>query len=274
MGTRTTHRAFTLLELLVVLAIIAILASILIPAVAGVRSRAQRIQCVNNERQMLLAFKFYSTDNVGKLVPNGGVVSPGGLTNSRTWIQGYFYYVWDQTNLNLLTNASYALFAPYIQTAKTYFCPSDRPTFQANGKTYLRSRSYALNWWADSTRMADQLRIGATTNFVTQFRMEAQIAQWNPPKMLLFLDVQPDSLCTSCFAITPPGADDIVRNYPGAYHSKGGNLSYADGHVQWREWMDPRIVYPNSQFYHGHNDIIVGSADINSLKDSTTRIQN
>ena len=61
-----TKKAFTLIELLVVIAIIAILAAMLLPALAAAKAKAQKINCVNNLKNVGLAFRIFTTDHGGQ----------------------------------------------------------------------------------------------------------------------------------------------------------------------------------------------------------------
>src|SRR5258708_30528464 len=74
------RQGFTLIELLVVIAIIAILAAMLLPALTAAKKKAQGIGCMNNLKQLQLAWYLYSGDFNEGLVPTGGVPATAGAT--------------------------------------------------------------------------------------------------------------------------------------------------------------------------------------------------
>jgi prepilin-type processing-associated H-X9-DG protein/prepilin-type N-terminal cleavage/methylation domain-containing protein len=85
-------RIFTLIELLVVIAIIAILAAMLLPALNAARDKAKAISCINNEKQIGLAFINYQDDFNGYFVPWSLLNNHDDLAGNWAWnlkLNGY-----------------------------------------------------------------------------------------------------------------------------------------------------------------------------------------
>ena len=73
---KTTSRAFTLIELMIVIAIISILAAILIPNFIHARSESQTSACEMNEKMLATAEEEYSVDNGGLYVALSTLTTP------------------------------------------------------------------------------------------------------------------------------------------------------------------------------------------------------
>jgi prepilin-type N-terminal cleavage/methylation domain-containing protein len=77
---------FTLIELLVVIAIIALLMGILMPALSKVKDRAKSIHCVNNVRNLAMAWFMYQDENDNELVHGNIPASP----KFKEYVQPYW----------------------------------------------------------------------------------------------------------------------------------------------------------------------------------------
>jgi len=110
--------AFTLIELLVVIAVIAVLMAILMPALNRAREQGKRVSCMNNLRQLMLAWSMYADDHSEKIVSgktgsgvdNAWVVFVNPNTNSTE----------EQKRQGLRDGALF----PYVKEEKLYKCPT------------------------------------------------------------------------------------------------------------------------------------------------------
>ncbi|HEV2456693.1 MAG TPA: prepilin-type N-terminal cleavage/methylation domain-containing protein [Verrucomicrobiae bacterium] len=223
---------FTLVELLVVIAVIVIITAILLPILSKGKQAVQNVSCLNNLRQLEMCCHAYSVDNGDYLPPNepGGFVSAPSSTNTpsivtnNSWCPGIAPL--DMTVANVQAGIIY----PYNNSPGIYRCPADVSTVDGH-PTVLRARSYCM----DISLYCDDA--------VNTFKKYTEIRNPSPAQLFVFIDTQEDDIWDATFGIF-----DSSSYFAGYWldlaadrHSRGANLSFADGHVEHWHWKAPKI---------------------------------
>jgi len=245
--SRDGHGGFTLIELLVVIALIAILAAILMPVLSKAKARAQGIGCLNNNRQLALAWLLYADDHTDRLAYNLGGDASRKTVAVRTnlnWVNGIMDWSLseDNTNTAMITEAALGSYAN--KSVNIYRCPSDAvlSAKQREAGWSARVRSYSMNAMVGDAGELSQTGVNTNNPHYVQFFRLSSIPR--PAGIFVFLDEHPDSINDGYFL------NAVSQNYkewvdlPASYHDGGASFSFADGHSQLQRWMYARTRQP------------------------------
>ncbi len=225
-----------MIELLVVIAIIAILAGMLLPALSKAKSKAHGIICLNNLKQIQLAWFQYGQDENERLVPNKT------STDEQGWVAGWldFSPAPDNTNTQKLLDPKYALLGPYLQTASIFKCPADRSRVKIGGRLHPRVRSLSMSTAVN----CDGSYAWLPSPPYVIYRKLSDFNNPGPSEIFVFIEEHPDAINNGAFGVmmssrqTPKTAR--IFDYPASYHSGSCGMSFADGHAESHKWLDAR----------------------------------
>jgi hypothetical protein len=212
----------------------------LLPALAKAKQRAQAIQCLNNTKQLALAWIMFADDNDGDLPGNlgGNEAHNDGNQNqanlSRTWALGWMDF--DPSNSDNLNtdNLTKAQLGTYVGgSEKVFKCPGDKTQ---------RVRSVSMNGYLGLVNM------GIHTAGYQVYRNSASITKPAPADLWVFIDEREDSINDGYFVVRMEGFDPrnprgyMIGNYPGNYHHGCSGIAFADGHSEIHKWQDKRTI--------------------------------
>jgi prepilin-type N-terminal cleavage/methylation domain-containing protein/prepilin-type processing-associated H-X9-DG protein len=260
---RVSSGGFTLIELLVVVAIIAILAAMLVPALAKAKQKAEGAGCMNNTKQLALAWQMYATDNSDWLSPNrdgGSVQGWQGLTanwtkpvpySSLSWAGGWLDFTpntSDNTNVFNLYNGALGTYVS--KNVGVYHCPADKFPAREGNAMVTRVRSNSMNGFVGDRQNTRSTGVSDWYPNYMQFLRSTSLTRPGPSSTWLLVDEHPDSINDGWLI---PDVTDATRfvDLPASYHNGACGFAFCDGHSEIHKWHGSTIQPVKMTQYNG-----------------------
>jgi prepilin-type processing-associated H-X9-DG protein len=252
----------TLTEVLATISVLSILAALLLPTLARGRTNANKIECLNNHRQLQLAWTLYSGDYEELLPPNP---DDGGVSPGMHWVSGHAGRDEpDEFNYSILNDDRFNLLAKYLSNNNKLFrCPADprrgRLTYPPALGTPTRqmvpaARSVSMNQAIGTDLRTNRAQpvngpwlSGDYSNnwesgpFLTYGKMSS-FSSPGPSATWLLIDESTYNLNDAAFAFSM--FNPVWLDFPGRYHGNSSGVSFVDGHTESRKWLNDHTQDP------------------------------
>jgi prepilin-type N-terminal cleavage/methylation domain-containing protein/prepilin-type processing-associated H-X9-DG protein len=244
-----TGLGFTLIELLVVIAIIAILAGLLLPALTQAKAKARGLQCLNNQRELSVAWRMYVEDN-NDVLPFASEDPANPATYGYAWVTGTMDFdPNNRANWDPDVGVKKSILWSYCgKSLAIWKCPSDHSVVVVNRVAKPRVRTMSMNLYLGGWGGTDGGWGPAVSDYQIYMRY-SDLIDPGPAGTFLFTDMREDSIDMGNFGVNMAGWPDKPAHYgfwdlPGFYHLGSGSFAFADGHSEFKRWLDPRTTPP------------------------------